>query len=113
MPRAVEIELPAVSTLTAQFVVAVHFHHTDLPPAAAAWSGSPDSLVAPTLEAVTLLVSRGRFARFTKLSLAGAPMMTPANNKEMAAMERSLGFTGSELVGSDSHWQLLIRQPNS
>src|SRR6266567_293813 len=42
--------LPTVSKITVPLVAGVHRYQTDFPPAFPAWSGSPASLVAPTLE---------------------------------------------------------------
>src|SRR4029079_1809904 len=64
--------LPAVDMNTSFVEGAVHWNQTDRGPVPPAWSGSPVSLVAPTLVPDTLPTVPLMTCALVKLSLAGA-----------------------------------------
>src|SRR5438552_8037183 len=54
---------------------AVQLHQTDFPPAFPPCTGSPGSLVAPTLDAVRTLTELGISARVANISLVGTSLV--------------------------------------
>src|SRR5437762_11344089 len=57
---------------------AVQDHQTDLPPALPAWFGSPVSLVAPTLEPLSVAEEPLAAVALAKLSFTGAAVASSA-----------------------------------
>src|SRR6266404_692437 len=72
---------------------AVHDHQTDLPPTLPAWFGSPVSLVAPTLEPLSVAEEPLAAVALAKLSFTGAAVASSATarNRHNVASKSSRG----------------------
>src|SRR5437660_4887810 len=85
-PRIVSKLLPAVEMVTLPEEGAVQVHQTEAPPTLPAMEGSPASLVAPTLDPVTVTVVPLMAVALAKLLLAG--WAKPLEGSEDARKQR-------------------------
>jgi len=81
IPRTVSKLLPRVETVTLPEADAVQNHHTEAPPALPAIGGSPNSLVAPTLDPATVADEPLIRVALAKLSFTGAAWRDEARFK--------------------------------
>ena len=78
--------LPSVLIVTVPVVGEVYLHHTDLLANHLTWSGSPGSLVAPTLAPVTDPEVPESMVALEKLSLNGPDTVNETGNVQGVAV---------------------------